>query len=338
MATVASKPGSTLRKNASLEAAPAATCWALCRDFAGMRSQVEGLARAVGLPTDIKTTCLRLPWRYMPFWSIPLSNRTYDGCDEGWDEPPRLVISCGRHAVVPSLCLKKRFGTRVVTVHLQDPTINPRKFDLVVSPRHDGLRGPNVWESLGALHKVTSQDLRDVRGNASPWCTDSPLVTVLLGGPNGCYSFGAQDVERFIGRLRKLADENSVCLAIIPSRRTPEFACRRMAEAFGREHYVWSLQGDNPYLQALAQASYLVVTGDSVSMVSEASATGRPIFVEHMTEGRYSVRFSRFHDQFREAGITRPFEGQLGDWKYQPPNATQAVADAIRDRLGVTPT
>jgi uncharacterized protein len=41
--------------------------------------------------------------------------------------------------------------------------------------------------------------------------------------------------------------------------------------------YPWTPDGDNPYQAALALADKFVVTSDSVSMISEALSTGKPV-------------------------------------------------------------
>ena len=43
--------------------------------------------------------------------------------------------------------------------------------------------------------------------------------------------------------------------------------------------WVWDFTGENPYFGILALADMLVVTQDSVSMISEAAATAVPVTV-----------------------------------------------------------
>ena len=40
---------------------------------------------------------------------------------------------------------------------LFDPRVNPREFDVVVPPIHDGLEGANVMPIVGACHRITPQ-------------------------------------------------------------------------------------------------------------------------------------------------------------------------------------
>src|SRR3546814_7758781 len=75
---------------------------------------------------------------------------------------------------------------------------------------------------------------------------------------------------------------------------------------------IWDGDGPNPYLGFLGFADAVVVTSDSVNMVSEAAATGKPVHVFHLDGG--SGKFTRFHDAQTARGITRPFAGTIRAW------------------------
>lgn len=305
-----------------------------------MVSQVKGLAQAVGLPYVLHTAPLRRPWKSMLIGCIPATRWIFQQPELFDADPPRLLITCGRQAVMSALYLKKRHGRRVFTVHIQDPRITPRRFDLIVSPEHDRLLGPNVVQSVGALHHITRQVLDEAAriglagGLPLP---PPPFVTVLLGGPNRYYDFSDADMQRLEHKLVRLVRDEAIRLAILPSRRTPEAALQRFRTRFLPENSVWCRDGDNPYLAALALGTHIIVTSDSASMISEAAATGKPIYVEYLTERRYARRFRRLHDSFQRLGITRPFEGALSDWTYDVPNDTAAVGQRIRNRLESSP-
>lgn len=312
-------------------------CWCLSKGRAGMISQMSGLAMEIGIRYVSISVHLRFPWKWLPIGAIPRSPLTLtDPQQLNTGRPPRLVISCGRQGVIPALALKKRFGDDVFVVQIQDPKANPACFDLVVVPKHDHLRGDNVYLTMGAIHHITPQRLERAKCDATFSALTTgpdPLVAVLIGGPNGCYAFSRGDVDTLIKKLHRMASACSASMIILPSNRTPPEIWHRLKDEFGDRHYVWNGKGNNPYLAALANATHLIVTGDSVSMTSEAAATGRPVFVEHLTETRTAVRFRRFHKMFQEAGITQPFEGTLYEWTYEPPNDTPQVAKIIRERI-----
>ncbi|SFJ66649.1 mitochondrial fission ELM1 family protein [Planctomicrobium piriforme] len=323
---------------AGLTSTAAQQAWGITEGAAGMVSQVRGLAQAVGLPHEIKNLTLRMPWKKLWPGFIPVSHRIFAQPEQIRCTPaPRLVISCGRQAVMASLWLKARLGDKVFTVHIQDPKIRTTRFDMVVAPEHDGLTGPNVFCSRGALHHVHRGVLQAAA--ASPAAAqlkslNAPFVTVLLGGPNNCYRFTPTELAPLVESLKQAVSRQNVRLAVLPSRRTPPDVVQLFQQAFGAPHFVWDRSTENPYMAALALCSHLVVTGDSVSMVSEGAATEKPLYVFHLPEKRRSRRFRRFHDRFAADGISRPFIGQFDDWTYSSPNPTQQIADLIRSRLG----
>jgi mitochondrial fission protein ELM1 len=121
---------------------------------------------------------------------------------------------------------------------------------------------------------------------------------------------------------------------ITPSRRTPPEIAAFIREATddGRRLF-WSGAGDNPYPQFLAHADALVAAADSVNMVGEACATGRPVYV-YAPEGG-SAKFARFHEALRRHGATRPLPARferLEAWEYAPLNSAEVIAAEIARR------
>ena len=84
-------------------------------------------------------------------------------------------------------------------------------------------------------------------------------------------------------------------------------------------------------LRSSGLADAVVVTCDSVSMVSEACATGKPVLVAELDGG--NAKFRAFHATLREAGHTRPFRGELERWATRPPDDTERVAAEVRRRM-----
>lgn len=302
-----------------------------------MVSQAVGLAEAVGIPFIQKTVDLRVPWRWLPGHWCPrtfnILTRDSDPLAPPW---PDLLIACGRRSVAASLAIRRHSGRRTFTVYIQDPKIPPAHFDLVVAPQHDGVSGENVVSTRGALHRVTADRLAEHAARFSTVLNDlpRPLVAVLLGGSShGCRLTPAYCAE--IGRqLQALTRTFGAGLVITPSRRTSADCILAMREALQTSpHYLWDGSGDNPYFGILGMADYIIVTSDSVSMVSEACATGKPVYVIDLPTS--SKRLQIFHDKLRHAGVTRPFSGELSHWTYEPVNDVPRVATEIRRRLNL---
>ena len=315
-------------------------CWTMTTGEAGMTNQALGLAEALGWPGEHKTIGLRRPWRWLPAHRCPdvFSKLTADS-DPVVPPWPDVLITSGRRSAGVSIAIRRASAGRTFTVHLQDPQIPPQYFDVVVPPRHDGLTGPNVLPTRGALHRVTAAkraqaaEQQAARFAALP----QPLVAVLVGGSNRhCRLTPA--LSTTIGQqLRDLALTQGVGLAITPSRRTGSENSAALRAALGDvPHYFWDGSGDNPYFALLGLADTLLVTGDSASMVSEACSTGKPVYIIDLPN--YGRRLQVFPDELRREGVTRVFTGgPLACWDYVPIDDTPHVAAYIRRLLVFDP-
>ncbi len=313
------------------------TCWVVTPGHAGMENQAVALAEAVGLPFTIKRVRPRAPWTWLPpgWWPWPLAalGDDSDAIAAPW---PDLLISCGRRAVPYALWVKRQSGGATAIVHVQNPQTRLSAFDLVAPPRHDHLHGPNVVESEASLHRITPDRLSKAAAAFAPQLAHlpRPLVAVLIGGRNSCYDLTPQITGTLAGQLRALCLEHGVGLAVTPSRRTGEDNIKALRKALeGLPAEVWDFEGDNPYFGYLGLADAIIVTCDSVNMVTEACATGKPVHVVHLAGG--NRKFNEFHASMQEAGYTRPFQGKLEDWRYQPADDVAKIAARIHELLRV---
>lgn len=312
------------------------SCWVVTDGKTGMEVQCLGLAEAIGLTPEIKRIQITKPWRWLPPEMIrnPLASLGPKG-DSLTPPWPDLWIASGRQTVPFSRDLRQLSGGRTFVVQVQNPVIDPSCVDLVVAPDHDMLDAPNVLSTRGALGRVTAQRLAAAAEAFAGHYghLPQPRVGVLIGGDNKVFRLTAEIMTRLTEQLAALARESGCGLMITPSRRTGaenEAILRRGLAGLAAE--IWDGKGENPYFGILGLADSLIVTGDSVNMVSEAASTGKPVHVVDLKGG--SAKFSRFHSSLRNAGITRPFTGTLEHWDYEPLAETQRIAAEIRRRLG----
>jgi uncharacterized protein len=316
-------------------AARLSTCWVVTDGKAGMESQCVGLAEALGVATTVKRVAMRAPWRELsPFLRVGLAHAFRadgDPLEQPW---PDILIATGRLSVPASLYVRaqsRRAGKRTLTVQIQNPVIAPSHFDLVVAPLHDRLRGDNVISTIGALHRVTPGRLARDAAEFAPQAAHlaRPYIGVLVGGPNAAYRFGPAEARRFGSKLTAIARELGASLLVTPSRRTGGENLAVLKNALGdAPAFVWTGEGSNPYYGILGLADILIVTSDSVNMISEACATGRPVYVYGLPGG--SKKFDRFHCALRDRGLARPFAGTLE--RFSPPHIDEmsSIVEAIR--------
>lgn len=339
-----------------------ATCWVVTDGKAGMENQCLGVAEALGLKPVVKRIKLRSPWKQLsPFLRHGLAYAFSTDGDTVAPPWPDLLIATGRASVPASLYVRRmsrravrdplagkqeRFPARgesldqlknggkgTFTVQIQNPVIDPSRFDLVVVPRHDELTGKNVMTTRGSLHRVTPRLLASEAVKFLPHIAHlpAPRIAVLIGGSNSVYSLTAREMKILSEQLAALAGREG-SLMITPSRRTGEENLAILQEALcDKPAYIWNGQGDNPYYGMLGLADVILVTCDSVNMVSESCSAGKPVMVIDLPGG--SDKFRRFHQAMRDDGMTRPFKGQIEQWHYAPLDDMRLVADRIKEMM-----
>jgi mitochondrial fission protein ELM1 len=251
---------------------------------------------------------------------------------------PRLIISSGGRSVPIALAVKRLSEGRTFALHIHDPRVARMHFDLIAAPAHDGLAGENVIATCGSLHRITPARLEESAKSFAPRIgkLPKPRIAILLGGDSKAFSFPSEQGAALGEKLAALARATGGSLLVTASRRTrPETLAALTNAITGVPQFVWDGTGNNPYFGILALADAIIVTEDSVNMVSEAAGTGKPVYVQAL-RGR-SRRLARFHAAMRERGATRPFEGRLETWSSTPVDDTAIIASAVRRALGIEP-
>jgi len=316
-------------------------CWVLTTGEAGMRSQALGLAEAVGLPIEEKRIAVRRPWAFLPGGVLPMPLSALDPSGDRLAPPwPRLVISCGRRSVGAALAVKRFSGGTTRAVHVQNPKYGRSKFDLVIAMAHDRIDGPNVMTTQLALHGVTPERLAEARRiwRGKLGAGNSPFLGVLIGGDSVHYRLTTETTEQLIRVLQRAYAAHGIRAVITPSRRTAEVTKQAIANAIAAEPFgrLWDENGDNPFYGILGLADRLIVTAESVSMVSEAVASGRPVHVLPL-QGR-STRHEAFLKGVLSDGLVSRIEGDEIDWNFNgagPVYPTAAPAARIRGMLEI---
>lgn len=308
------------------------SCWVVTDGKIGMENQCVGLAEALGLTPVVKRIKLRTPWKqltpYLRLGKRYAFSRKGDAIEPPW---PDVLITTGRLSVPAALRVRNASGRHTLCIHIQDPVLDPERFDLIVVPRHDDVRGPKVMTTRGGLHRLSPTLLQAEadKFRAQFAHLPRPWVAVLIGGSNAVYQFGEREMIPLSVQLANVAREHQASLLVTPSRRTGEANLVILQAALHDvPHYVWDGTGPNPYYAMLALADSILVTCDSVNMVSEAATTGKPVHVIQLPGG--SAKFNRFHQALQDDGVTRPFNGKLEQWSYAPLNDMELVTARVR--------
>ncbi len=300
----------------------------------GMISQVEGMAKALNVDYSHKTVRLSFPWNLIPPKFTPISQIVLkDKIYITENETPDIIISCGRKSVIPSILLKRK-NSNIFTIHIQNPKVNSKNFDVVIAPRHDSYYGSNVYSSEGAIHYITYEEIQAAKNYLSSKIKSNKIVSIILGGPNKYYSFSKEQLMEIFQSIRLSFTLNGYETIIVPSMRTPKTIIELAKKEMGKFGHVVDTVDKQAYLSAYALAKYVVVTCDSISMISEAAASGKPIYVAHMKPKKYNYRFKKFFELFEGLGIIK-YHVVTPDkpWTYKKHNEAVKIANMLKDKI-----
>ena len=297
----------------------------------GMISQVEGLAKALDIEFTHHKVELNSFWELIPPKFTPISKlafKTFGTLD--FD----IIISCGRKSVIPSIYLKKNSKKKVYNIHIQDPKVSLSNFDFVIAPEHDGLTGKNVILSKGALHYLTSEQIKNNHYYLNEKLNkNQDYLLLVLGGPNKYYDYSNQNLISVFDKIKKILEENKLQAIVVPSMRTPKRIIDIANNYFGNENLVVNNIDKKAYLSGLSLAKYIVVTCDSTSMISEAALTGKPIYIAEIPTKKNDYRFRKFKELFSKLNITKNLNEKLEIWNYESINETNRIAEEIKKQI-----
>ena len=327
-----------------MSAKPDIRVWVLAGRRVGDATQAIALAERLGWPFAIKTLDFSGPRRGGPnHWQgrtlRGLSKEARDALTPPW---PDLLISVGRRSVPVARWIAQH-NPEAKLVHLGRPRLPLRYFDLVIATPQYAMRdAPNLLRIPSPIHRIDAARLDAGSRKLAPLVAHlpRPYLTVLVGGRAGPYRFDpevAQELARAC--LAEVAREQG-SLLVTTSPRTGAEASAALAEALqGAPHYLhlWRENPpDNPYFGLLGLADRIVVTSESVSMMAEATATGKPVQLYELP-CEPDVRLRRIRRLHANA-LLRPAVERLDDWGWLAlPRRTEAVTQQLIERGAAAP-
>lgn len=253
------------------------------------------------------------------------------------EELPNIIISSGRRTAALAAYLRKLSNDKLKIIQIMRPDINPSKFALIILPQHDSFTQtlPNVVRIIGALNRI--QEKLSVA--ASEFTQNYPdlekFIAVVLGGSNKKWDFNLAEAKWLADKISILSRNHSMPLFISFSRRTPDNVKKLFRDVFHWPHIIYDPTDStpNPYPGILAKATFCITTADSISMCSEAAATGKPLYI-FMPENFNLKKHKFFIQQLVDLEIVKRLDSltnHLEDYKYEPLIEITKVAKLARE-------
>ncbi len=315
---VTAQPDSTSPKPPRSAGEPAAPprVWLLTGQRAGDRAQILALAEALGWPFEEKRLAYnrryKIPNLLLGASRLSLEQAASSPLAAPW---PDLVIASGRRSAPIARWIRRRSGGRCRLVHIGRPWVSLRHFDLVVSTPQYGLPSrPSVVQNILSLNRVDPLRLEAAATTWTPRLADlpKPMIALIVGGDARPFALDREAAVRLGSDASRLAAQQGASLVVTTSPRTRPEAVEALFAAISVPcfRHNWADGGENPYLAFLALSESLIVTGDSASMLSEACATGKPLWIFELPEKL--DRKMRSARRFRRLAKGR--DGLKGGW------------------------
>ena len=313
-------------------------CWVITDAAAGNQRQALALAEYLQMPLRHLVFEPRPPWSWLAP-RLALGGQLALPASQGelfappW---PSVAVGCGRAASLFTRMLRGLSDGQCYTVQILDPRIDPAHWDTVIVPRHDQVDGPNVLQLLGSLNSVDDAWLADGRESCPQFAElPQPRVGVLLGGQRKGIALDADYARQLANRLLEDQRREGGSLLVLASRRTSSTLIEIFRHALKSvPGLVWAGHDDgrNPYPGVLGWADRLVVTPDSVNMLSEACAVGCP--VQTFVIEPLPSKIERFHRELRNAGLLQDLGAPAPAAQAPPPlRETAPIASKLCERI-----
>ena len=227
---------------------------------------------------------------------------------------PKFIITTGRRMAGISIFVKLFLKNKVKTIHIQNPKVSSSYFDLLLIPEHDKIIGRNIINTKGALSFIDNNEIEkpqiSIKNNLNN--IKKPIILVLIGGENKRYKPSNTDYYNLIHDIIIAAESINGKIVILTSRRTPSKALKilnSMLKKYQNDFHLWTGSGENPYPSILQSANYIIVTSDSVNMISETATLNIPLFIAYLNKEKGKIK--NFIDDLESRSMIKKFNGKF---------------------------
>ena len=260
--------------------------WVISAYRAGEQSQMLALAEALGWPFVLKQVRYRARGRpFELFRCTGLHGLAPESAATLVPPWPDIVIGAGMRNEPVCRWVREASGGRARLVHVGRPWADPPAFDLVVAtPQYRLPDAPQMLQNALTMHRVTHHHMEAAMAvhRAALEALPSPRIALMVGGSSGPHAFGRHAAGRLARQACALARGLGGSLMVSTSSRTPAIVADTLRREISVPHTFYAWRKDdpaNPYYAYLGMADRIIATFDSISMLSEASATGRPLYL-----------------------------------------------------------
>jgi uncharacterized protein len=320
--------------------------WILADDRPGTVSQSIGLAEEIGFDYKIINISynflVRIPNCFFSDSLIRLSPSSKEKF-KNLDYLPSLVISAGRRSASIALFLKKQSANQTKIIQIMNPNLDFSKFDFVILPKHDLIddaKFNNVITTIGSLTKVRENTVKSEQKKFATEFAEikKPKIALLLGGSSNKTKFTKDSAIKLAKISSEITKNMNATLLVLNSRRTSKELTNAVKSNLNCDFqfFDWNdVRDKNPYMAILGYADFFIITGDSVSMISECCSSAKPVYVFDEKEIS-SAKHRRFHQALFAETYAKKLEEnlkKLEGFSIKKLEETKRAASLIKDKF-----
>lgn len=271
------------------------------------------------------------------------------------DELPDIVICSGRRLASVALYIKKISRGRTFIINIKNPHLPYKKFDILLFPNYDFTpkkvlqKYKNIIEVYGSLNEINKEKIDSEREKFEPFIEyyKRPFVSFIVGGDTKNFKYDPKRFGVVVSNLANIINRTERSLFITTSKRTSQECTNQIRRKTNCDYYLydWGWECDprniikselgNPYYAMLGFSDMFVVTGDSISILSEVCATGKPVYV-YMPKRTLSEKHYNFCLKLLKDGYIKKFNKNTQDfenYEYKPLKELDRVVKIIFEKL-----
>ncbi|MDO8536453.1 MAG: ELM1/GtrOC1 family putative glycosyltransferase [Candidatus Omnitrophota bacterium] len=245
----------------------------------------------------------------MGLMKICLEKDSYDKLMSTYAE---FIVSCGSSLAPANIFMSKENNAKNVVV--MDPAIpfGLKKFNFVIAPKHDKMKsGKNIITTTLAPNLVDTKTMQEAAEKIKKHANiaKNDIVGLLIGGDNPEFTLTSDLLRKVLSETLEAIRSNDAELLVTTSRRTSKAQESILKETLKGEAGCKLLviaNEDNPdgtLAGILALCKVVVVSGESISMVSEAVASGKSVVVfELENNSKGSTKHGRMLSSLADEG------------------------------------
>lgn len=271
------------------------------------------------------------------------------------DELPDVVVCAGKKLSSVALHIKKLSHGRTFIINIKNPHLPCNKFDTLIFPNYDFTsknilkKYNNIIEVYGSLNEISKDKIKSETEKFKPFFKrfKRPFVSFIVGGDTKNCKYDPKNFGIMVSNLSNIINKEQLSLFIATSRRTSRECTYQIRRKTNCDHYLydWGWECDsrnimkselgNPYYAMLGLSDFFVVTGDSISILSEVCSTGKPVYV-YMPKSTLSEKHYNFCNQLLKDGYIKKFNKNtinFEKYEYKPLSELDRITKIILEKM-----